>query len=97
VVAVPGAFGWSDVGSWQAIATLTPRDDHDNARLGDQVAIDSAGNLTMTDTGIIALVGVSGLAVVRAGDAVLVIPLERAQDTRAAVAALGIPGLEQYR
>ena len=48
----------------------------------------------VTDPGTaVALVGVSGLAVIRAGDAVLVLPLERAQDVRAAVDALARRGL----
>lgn len=96
VVAVPGQFGWSDVGSWQAIAGLRAGDGHGNAALGEQVVVDGAGNLTMTDVGVIAIVGVSGLAVVRDGDAVLVIPLERAQDTRAVVTALASTGRERY-
>ncbi len=96
VVAVPGAFGWSDVGSWAAVAELLVTDGARNARRGDAVVVDGAGNLTVTDAGVIALVGVSGLTVVRAGDAVLVMPAERAQDVRAAVDALTAAGLSRY-
>jgi hypothetical protein len=60
------------------------------------VVVDGADNLAFTDVGVIALVGVSGLAVVRAGDAVLVLPVERAQDVRAAVDALTAAGLSRY-
>ena len=45
---------------------------------------------------VIALVGVSGLAVIRAGDAVLVLPAARAQEVRAAVEALTAAGLSRY-
>jgi mannose-1-phosphate guanylyltransferase len=96
VVAVPGSFGWSDVGSWAAVAELLVGDGAGNARQGDAVVVDGRGNLTVTDAGVIALVGVSGLAVVRAGDAVLVLPAERAQDVRAAVDALTSAGLSRY-
>ena len=85
VVAVPGDFGWSDVGSWAAVAELLARDARGNAAQGEAVVVDGERNLTFTDAGVITLVGVSGLAVVRAGDAVLVLPVERAQDVRAAV------------
>jgi mannose-1-phosphate guanylyltransferase len=96
VVAVPGSFGWSDVGSWAAVAELVAHDAAGNARRGDAVVVDGGDNLTFTDAGVIALVGVSGLAVVRAGDAVLVLPADRAQDVRAAVEALTRAGLSRY-
>lgn len=86
VVAVPGgALGWSDVGSWAAVAELLAPDARGNAVRGEAVIVDGANNLVVGDAGVIALVGVSGLAVVRSGDAVLVLPVERAQDVRAAV------------
>lgn len=97
VVAVPGAFGWNDVGSWQAISELVPRDPLGNAFVGDHLVLDGTDNLTFTDAGVVALVGVSGLAVIRAGDAVLVVPRDRGQDIRAVVDALGTTRLEHYR
>jgi mannose-1-phosphate guanylyltransferase len=96
VVAVPGAFGWSDVGSWAAVGELVPHDGRGNARLGDAVVVDGNDNVTVTDAGVVAVVGVSGLVVVRHGDAVLVLPAERAQDVRAAVEALTQAGLSRY-
>ena len=98
VVAVTGELGWSDVGSWAAVAELTAPDARGNAVVGDAVIVDGGGNLVVTDPGtVVALVGVSGLAVVRAGDAVLVLPLDRAQDVRAAVDALAAAGLDRAR
>ena len=94
VVALGGELGWSDVGSWAAVAALTPTDERGNAVIGDAVIVDGGGNLVMTEPGTVAaLVGVSGLVVVRAGDALLVLPIERAQDVRAAVDALARRGL----
>jgi mannose-1-phosphate guanylyltransferase len=94
VVAVTAELGWSDVGSWQAVAELTAADERGNAIIGDGVVVDGDDNLVVTDAGgVVALVGVSGLAVVRDGDAVLVLPRERAQDVRAAVDALTRRGL----
>ena len=97
VVAVPGAFGWSDVGSWTAVAEIGPRDPHGNVVRGDAVIVDGADNLVVTDPDTaVALIGVSGLAVVRAGDAILIVPLDRVQEVRAAVDALGAAGLARY-
>ncbi|MEZ4403746.1 MAG: sugar phosphate nucleotidyltransferase [Kofleriaceae bacterium] len=97
VVAVPGAFGWSDVGSWTTVGELAVHDAAGNACVGPAVVVDGRDNLVVTDAdAAVALVGVSGLAVIRAGDAVLVVPVARAQEVRAAVEALGAAGLERF-
>jgi mannose-1-phosphate guanylyltransferase/mannose-6-phosphate isomerase len=75
--------GWSDLGSWAALAEVRPRDEAGNVLEGDVVAIDARDNLLFAEEGTIAVVGVEGLAVVRTADAVLVLPLERAQEVRA--------------
>lgn len=34
---MPAEYGWSDVGTWGSLHTLTPHDDHENAIVGDGV------------------------------------------------------------
>lgn len=85
--------GWSDLGSWQALAEVLERDgdkldDAGNATHGDTMAIDSKENLLWADAGQIAVVGVEGLVVVRTDDTVLVVPKERSQDVREIVKRL---------
>lgn len=97
VVAVPGDFGWSDVGSWTTVAELAAKDAAGNAIVGDAVVVDGRDNLVVSDPGAaVAVVGVSGVAVIRSGDAVLVVPVARAQEVRAAVDALVAAGLERF-
>ena len=97
VVTIPAEVGWSDVGSWAAFADLREPDAHGNVLVGDAVVAGGDGNLVLAEAGhVIAVVGVSNLCVVQAGDAVLVVPRERAQDVRVAVEALGRAGLERY-
>ncbi len=53
------------------------------------IAVDASGNFVSAPDGkLIALVGVQDLVVVDAGDALLIVPRERAQDVREVVAAL---------
>lgn len=97
VVAVPGAFGWSDVGSWTTVAELATKDAAGNAIVGDGVVVGGRDNLVVADPGTaVAVVGVDGVAVIRAGDAVLVVPVARAQEVRAAVDALTAAGLGRF-
>ena len=45
-------------------------------------------NVLVADRGTVAVVGVSGLVVVRTADSVLVVPVERAQEVRRVIAQL---------
>lgn len=79
---LPLDCGWSDLGSWEALAEVLPPDAADNAVKGEAVAVDAGGNLLVADEGTIAVLGVSGLVVIRTGDTVLVCPKERSQEVR---------------
>jgi mannose-1-phosphate guanylyltransferase len=96
IYAVPGDFGWNDVGSWAALADLHPPDPQGNVRVGgDMVAVAASGNLVV-GKGLVAMVGVEGLAVVVTEDAVLILPREQAQDVRQVVAELERRGAKTY-
>ncbi len=88
IAAVELESGWSDLGSWEALAEVLPAGEHGNRTAGDVLAIDAEDNLLFAGDGQIAVVGVSGLVVVRTGDAVLVLPRERSQDVREIVETL---------
>ena len=94
VVAVPASIGWDDVGSWAALPAVRGVDAAGNTLAGDAIVIDGTGNIVMSDDAtVIATVGVSDLVVIKAGDAILVIRKDAAQDVRAAVDALAARGL----
>ena len=60
-------------------------------------AVGTVTHRVETDDGtLIALVGVSDLVVIKAGDAVLVIPRDQAQDVRKVGEALSARGLARY-
>ena len=97
VVTVRGDFGWDDVGSWAALPAVRGADTDGNCAIGDAIVVDGTGNIVSADPGrVVVLVGCSDLVVVQSGDAVLVIPRERAQDVRQAVDALGARGLQKF-
>jgi mannose-1-phosphate guanylyltransferase len=90
LLVVPGDFGWSDVGSWQAAWELADKTAEDNTKAPALVAVDAHRNHVVATSRkkVVALLGVEGLAVVETEDALLVMPLDRAQDVRAIVDAL---------
>ena len=96
VVTVAADIGWDDIGSWAALPTMLGHDANNNSCAGTTVVIDGTGNIAVAERGVIALLGCSDLVVVRRGDAVLVMPKDRAQDVRSVVDALAARGLTRY-
>jgi mannose-1-phosphate guanylyltransferase len=97
VVTLPGRFGWNDVGAWTALADYRPADRGGNVTVGRVVIHDAERNIVVADgDNLTAVVGVSDLVVVRDGNAVLVLPRERAQDVREVVAELQRRKLDEY-
>ncbi len=79
---MPVAYGWSDVGSWQAVWELSARDADDNAPQGSVVFVDSRGSYARSDKPLVALYGVDNLVVVATDDAVLVAARESGDGMR---------------
>lgn len=79
VVGVPCTdFGWNDVGSWDAVYELLPRDESHNS--GAELLVkDSSGNLVQAGAKLVALLGVKNLIVVDTPDALLIADRSRAQ------------------
>lgn len=72
VAVIPADFGWSDVGSWEALYDLVPLDANGNSISGEVLALDARGCLIHTNGPLVAAVDIEDLVVVAAGDAVLI-------------------------
>ena len=88
VYMLEGDFGWNDIGSFDALPALYESDESGNVVRGENVLIDSKGNIIVGDKKMIACVGVENLIVVDTEDALLVCRKDRAQDVKEVVAAL---------
>lgn len=73
-------FGWNDVGSWNAIYELLPRDAAGNVIRFEALAHGSSGNYVDADGKLVALLGVDNLVVVDTPDALLIADRSRAQE-----------------
>lgn len=91
---VAGDFGWSDVGSWDAVWELSAKDAGGNVATGN-VHLEDTRNCYVRSEGIVTTVtGVEDLVVVVTKDAVMISHRDRAQDVRKMVARLkeaGVP------
>lgn len=89
IVMAGARFTWDDIGSWSALAQHLPTDDSGNATSGKTAVLDAQNNLAVAEPGkLIALIGVSDLAIVQHGNAILVCPKERDQDVKKIVQQL---------
>jgi mannose-1-phosphate guanylyltransferase len=80
-------IGWNDVGSWDAVYELAPKDGHGNASRGELFPTESSGNYVDAEKAV-ALVGVDNLVVVDTPDALLIANRGRAQDVSKLVRTL---------
>jgi len=73
-------LGWNDVGSWNAVYELEPRDSEGNVIRGEALARASSGNYVDAEGKLVALVGVKDLIIVDTPDALLIAHRSSAQE-----------------
>jgi mannose-1-phosphate guanylyltransferase/mannose-6-phosphate isomerase len=69
---LPVSYGWSDVGSWQAVWELSQRDADGNATQGAAIFVDARNSYVASEKQVVALLGLDNVVVVTTDDAVLV-------------------------
>mgnify|MGYP002344702440 FL=1 len=82
VAVVPADLGWSDVGSWDTLWDISPKDTAGNVAVGDVLIEDSKNSYVRSEKYLTAVAGVDDLVVVTTDDAVLVTHRDRAQDVK---------------
>lgn len=99
VTVFKGDFGWSDVGSWQALYELRSeeRDASGNLVIGDGQIIDAQNSLVYSISDrLVALLGVEDLMVIDTPDALLVARLDRSQDVKSFPTKLKEDGRDEF-
>jgi mannose-1-phosphate guanylyltransferase len=78
VAVVSGAFAWDDIGTWQALTRVRPKDPGGNVVVGSAFLHESEDCIVWSDRDTVILFGVQDLIVVHANGRILVMPSERA-------------------
>ena len=87
-VVLPLQAGWSDVGAWDALWQVLPKDNEGNVAQGDVMLHDCRDTLVLSDGRLVACVGVQDLVVIETADAILVAHKDRTQDVKKIVDGL---------
>ena len=96
VAVVPLQAGWSDVGAWDALWDITDKDDLGNVVKGDVVNIGSRNSMFLSESRLLAGVGLDSMVVVETADAVLVAHKDRVQEVKEVVTWLQSEGREEH-
>ncbi len=97
---VPLAAGWSDVGAWDSLWQVLPKDHQGNVSQGDVLLENCHNMLVMAEHRLVACIGVEDMVVVETPDAVLVSHMSKTQHVKRIVDRLkreGRPESELHR
>jgi mannose-1-phosphate guanylyltransferase/mannose-6-phosphate isomerase len=75
-------IGWSDIGSWSALADTSTQDERGNAVRGDVYAAETDNCYIRSESRLVAAIGVKDLIIVETADAILVTHKDAAQDVK---------------
>jgi mannose-1-phosphate guanylyltransferase len=93
---IRGNFGWSDIGSWDALSEVLDKGKSDNFAKGEIISINSSDSFIYNPYRLVALVGIKDLIVVETEDALLICKKNRSQDVKKITEELRKKGMEKY-
>ena len=89
ITMIPADFYWTDLGSWEALAEIFPKDKKGNISNGDALNVDSHGVCVFSrGNRLVSTIGVKNMVIADTPDALLVCDRNRAQDVKNLVGRL---------
>jgi mannose-1-phosphate guanylyltransferase/mannose-6-phosphate isomerase len=83
IVLVPASFYWTDLGSWDALAEISPKDGKGNICGNDTLNLDSRGVCVFSrGNRLVSTIGMNNVVIADTPDALLVCDKNRTQDVR---------------
>lgn len=82
VFLIKGNFGWSDVGSWEEVYQLSPKNEDGNAIVGKVFTDGTSESYIYSPDKFTAVIGAENFIIINTDDALLVCRRDRAQDVK---------------
>ncbi len=79
---IRGDFGWSDVGTWDEVFRISGKDEHGNSVTGKTYLQDTKNSLIYAGDKFVGAIGIEGLIIIAAEDAILVCRQGQSQDVK---------------
>jgi mannose-1-phosphate guanylyltransferase len=97
VSVIAADFNWNDLGSWEAVYNISPKDNRGNVIHAEKnLILNAQNNYFYAKNKIIAAIDVEDLIVVEMDDALLICKREQSQNVKTIVDHLVRKGLEKY-
>jgi len=96
VYVIKGDFGWSDIGSWDEVYRITPKDEHGNCFTGKAIMKDTKGSMIYSPNKLVATIGVEDLIIINTDDALLVCKRGKSQDVKEVVDYMKRKQMHEY-
>jgi mannose-1-phosphate guanylyltransferase len=93
---IKGNFEWSDVGSWEAVYELSPKDEDGNAKVGQVYTEHAHDSYIYSPDKFTAVIGVDNLIVINDKDSLLICRRDNAQDVKMIIDYLKINKMNEY-
>ncbi len=94
---IPAEMGWEDVGSWNALDEILPKDEAGNIVIGNVVNVGSNNSIIYAGNRVVAVVGLQDIVVADTDDATLICSKDKSQDVKKVVEILKTKGGEEHR
>ena len=82
---VPAQFGWNDVGSWDSLWKIAPRNSDGNFISGDALVLDTQKSYIRAENRLVTVIGLDDVIVIETADAVLVMHKSKTQQLKHAI------------
>ena len=98
VTVIPTTITWSDIGSWEALYQISPKDKNGNHFLGRVISLDTQNSLLYSadSSRLLAAIGVKDLIIVDTADALLVCSRDKTQEVKTLVEILKSQKVAEY-
>jgi mannose-1-phosphate guanylyltransferase len=99
VLMIPANYTWSDVGSWESLYDISPKNEGTNSVLtetGEYFGYDTEGCLIQTNGKAIATIGLRDMIVIDTDNIVMICPRNRCQDVKKLVEVLKEKERKEY-
>lgn len=73
---------WKDIGSWQSIYEISPKDKNNNVMAGHVLDKDSKNSFVYASSKLVATIGLEDTVIIETEDAILACPKNRTQDVK---------------
>ncbi|MDH5561769.1 MAG: mannose-1-phosphate guanylyltransferase/mannose-6-phosphate isomerase, partial [Deltaproteobacteria bacterium] len=89
--------GWNDLGSWESIYQVSPKDSKQNVTIGDVILKDSGKSMIFSSRRLVAGIGLENLIVIDTDDVLLICDMNHTQDIKQLVDMIKDKGRDEYR